>query len=324
VVRSLLALAVVSSTWLAGAVAPSSVAAATCGPAPAGQLAVHVVVDRGSGTPAVSCVIMSPGREGTGLRALQAHHTVRLEGGFVCAIGGQPATGCATNPSAGTAYWSYWHATPGGSWEYSQVGAGGFRLSAACSIEGWVWSSSPATAAPPRVGPGALDCDPPRPAAPAPTPTPAPAAPSGGGDAGSGAAAGTPGSTASNGTPAPGSTPSTTTDPTGDDAARDATTGDGPEGPTAGSQGEGVGEDAASGDDDRGRAGSRGSAATSDGADEGAALAGEELAAGSGDAGAGGAPWGVLVGVVLVGAVGAAAVLRARRRGSPAADASTG
>lgn len=324
--RALLAVAAVSTTWLAGAVSPASVAAATCGPAPAGQLAVHVVVDRGSGTPALSCVIMSPGREGTGLRALQAHHTVRLEGGFVCAIGGQPATGCATSPSAGTAYWSYWHASPGGSWEYSQVGAGGFRLSAACAIEGWVWSSSPATAAPPRVSPSSLNCDPPRPPAPTPAPAPAPAAPSGGGDAGSSATGGTAGGTGSNGVPSPGSSPSTPTTPAGDAAVGDDTTREGADDPAPGPQDEA--DDPASGDDDRASAGSGGSAdtsgGTSGGTDDGDALAGEELAAGSGRAGAGGAPWGVLVGVVLVGAVGASAVLRARRRGSPAVDVPTG
>ena len=266
---------------------------------------------------------MSPGRDGTGLRALQAHHTVRLEGGFVCAIDGRPATGCATNPSSGTAYWSYWHAAPGGSWEYSQVGAGGFRLSAPCSIEGWVWSSSPATATPPRVSPGSLDCDPPRPAAPAPT-SPAPAAPTGGGgSAGAGVAGTVPaGGTGANGAPAPdGAAPPSDAPRSGggavaaaDDAASD---GGAAAVPGAGDREEAddAGRDA--GDDaDRVRSGTD-EPGDSARAGNGAEPAGDELAAATSGSEPGGAPWGVLIGTALVLAVGAAAVLRARRRAAP-------
>jgi hypothetical protein len=319
------AVALVAAAWTVGAVAPSEVAAASCGPAPSGKLAVHVVVDRGSGSPVRHCVLIAPGRDGTGLRVLQANHSVRLEGGFVCAIDGAPATGCATNPATGTAYWSYWHAAPGGSWVYSTVGAGGYRLSAPCSIEGWTWSSSPGAARPPRADPRSLDCNP----APPPTPAPPPATtPPASGPVGSngqsdgGPDASTPRTTGSTGTDGSrGAEPMTAIEPAG---AQPTTTVPGDEGADdRDDAGAAEGSDAEAGSDDRDVDGR-------DGADDGdgdgdrngdAAEGGEgsgELASAPGPDGSGGPPWGVLVAGVLVLTLGGAAAVRSRRREAPA------
>jgi hypothetical protein len=139
----------------AGAAGPSVSAAAVCGPAPSGKVAVMMVVDRGAATPSARCVTVAQGA--TGLDALRAAgHTVRLDGGFVCGIDGLPATGCGN--VAGSPYWSYWHAAPGGEWSYSRVGAGGYRLPTRCAVEGWVWSDPPSAEVAPRLAPPAVAC----------------------------------------------------------------------------------------------------------------------------------------------------------------------
>ncbi|MFN7148278.1 MAG: hypothetical protein ACK4V6_02235, partial [Microthrixaceae bacterium] len=161
---------------------PTPAAAAGCGPAPQGRVAVVVVVDRGGGAPSSRCVVVDHGS--TGLDALRAAgHQVRLDGGFVCAIDAQPATGCGNVP--GSPYWRYWHAAPGGAWDYSQVGAGGYRLPTRCAVEGWSWSDSPTSRTPPRIAAPAPTCEaapsttapPVRPATPSAPVQPAPAVP---------------------------------------------------------------------------------------------------------------------------------------------------
>jgi hypothetical protein len=107
-----------------------------------------MVIDQGTGTPSTRCAFVAQGSDG--LDALRATgHSVRLDGGFVCAIDGLPATGCGNIP--GSPYWRYWHAAPGGRWIYSQVGAGSYRLPSRCAVEGWVWSDSPSPDTPPRI-----------------------------------------------------------------------------------------------------------------------------------------------------------------------------
>jgi hypothetical protein len=139
--------------------APAS-ATATEGACPAGG-GVTVVVDFGDLGPG-SLIRCAPGTPANGIAALQ-------EAGFqvagsqkyglavACRIDGKPGPdveSCAGMPSA-TAYWSYWHAPAGGTWQSSQEGAqtakpvpGGF--------EGWAFArpkSANDLPAPPRVPP---------------------------------------------------------------------------------------------------------------------------------------------------------------------------
>ncbi|MDT7788994.1 MAG: hypothetical protein QOF58_7413 [Pseudonocardiales bacterium] len=65
--------------------------------------------------------------------------------GFVCTIKALP------NPCKKTAngpYWSYWHATPGGTWTYSASGAGGYDP-APGTVEGWAFGAGVAPGATP-------------------------------------------------------------------------------------------------------------------------------------------------------------------------------
>lgn len=168
------------------------------GPCP-DDTGVTVVVDFqqvGSGEVIVRC---SPSAAGTGLDALrgagfQVEGVRRWGDSFICRIEGAPAPAealpvqgddgyteaCIDTPPA-TAYWSYWHASNGGGWEYSQWGVKN-RSPIEGGFEGWSFSlnaradSNPA----PRYAPvrEALPVD--------PTPTDPGAsdpAPSGGGGA---------------------------------------------------------------------------------------------------------------------------------------------
>ncbi|SDD76131.1 hypothetical protein [Auraticoccus monumenti] len=139
---------------------------------------VTVVVDLralGGGT-VVRCAGDVAG--GTGLDALQAAgfdtEGVRRWGdAFVCRLHGRPGATeelavpgrsgyterCIDTPPA-TAYWSYWHATDGGSWTYSQQGLTQRRVVAG-GFEGWSFSLGSGDASAPGVTPV-------RPAAPEP------------------------------------------------------------------------------------------------------------------------------------------------------------
>ncbi|MHB1137393.1 MAG: hypothetical protein ACYC2O_00460 [Microthrixaceae bacterium] len=191
-------------TCLAWAAAASPAAAQGCGPAPSGQVAVALVVDDSTSAPSERCVVV--GGRATGYDVLiAAGHTLRIEMGFLCAIDGVPATGCGNRPDFNGAYWRYFHAAPGGSWSYSSVGGGGYRMPDRCAVEGWRFASSASEAVAPRPAPPAVTCEappatttPPPPAAPAPTAAP-PVAGSGGAVAGGAPGAGTP-----PGSPAPG------------------------------------------------------------------------------------------------------------------------
>ncbi|GIH03578.1 hypothetical protein Rhe02_16450 [Rhizocola hellebori] len=64
---------------------------------------------------------------------------------FVCRINGLPTAAtepCLNTPSA-SAYWSYWHATPGGTWSYSSAGASSYNP-APGTVEGWAFGSGAA------------------------------------------------------------------------------------------------------------------------------------------------------------------------------------
>ncbi|WP_247660672.1 hypothetical protein, partial [Micromonospora sp. D75] len=77
--------------------------------------------------------------------------TARWGLAFVCRINGKPTAAtepCVNTPPA-TAYWSYWHASSGGSWSYSTSGATGYNP-APGSVEGWSFGAGapPSIAAP--------------------------------------------------------------------------------------------------------------------------------------------------------------------------------
>lgn len=167
--RRFVAAALVASVTLAALTltgAPEA-SAATCGPAPAGKTAVVVVVDTGSSITS-RCVIVAEGTRGGDVLSA-AGFSMRVEGlGFVCALSGIPAQGCAQNdPSAD--FWSYWHATPGGNWNYSSAGAYTYRVSGRCAVQGWHYVPTTKRTAP-RMDPPAMNCA--IPSTPAPTTKP--------------------------------------------------------------------------------------------------------------------------------------------------------
>ncbi|MGZ3148209.1 hypothetical protein ACVDFE_40775 [Lentzea chajnantorensis] len=127
----------------------------------AGCDGVTVVVDfRGlGGGVQQGCAAGSPG---SGVAALAAagfsYAYASRQQGFVCRINGRPGTDtdrCVTTSPA-TAYWSYWHASAGGSWSYSNQGAATY-VPARGSVEGWAFGAGEQ----PGIAP---------PAAPAPQP----------------------------------------------------------------------------------------------------------------------------------------------------------
>lgn len=80
------------------------------------------------------------GNPATGTAALEAAGlatTRDAKGQFICTIGGYPQT-C---PTSYDKFWNYYHATPGGSWEFYQVGSDSSKPQAG-SIEGWCFGSS--------------------------------------------------------------------------------------------------------------------------------------------------------------------------------------
>ncbi|MCI3934644.1 hypothetical protein [Streptomyces sp. AN091965] len=121
---------------------------------------VTVVVDfrELGGTTLVRCAV---GSQRTGLAALkdagiQVTGTNRWGESFVCRLEGRPNADrepCVDTPPA-KAYWSYWHASNGGRWTYSQYGAT-YRTPPKGSFEGWSFSldRDQGEAPAPRVAP---------------------------------------------------------------------------------------------------------------------------------------------------------------------------
>ena len=198
------------------AVAAPAAEAAAC----SGSSGVTVVVDFGSlgGGVQTGC---AGGDPASGLAALSAaghgYTFVPRQIGLVCQIDARP------NPCNGaptTAYWSYWHATRGGSWSYATVGAGGYNPQPG-TVEGWAFGAGgrpgiapPAAPAPPPPAPKPTTEPAPRPSAqPPPAPAPARGSAAGGGEARGGA----PGSAARSTSRSPARTttpPSTSAGPT--------------------------------------------------------------------------------------------------------------
>lgn len=108
---------------------------------------VKVVVDFAAlgGGVQTGCTSIDPA---TGIQALNnagfPTTFVPRQTGFVCTIKGLPNP--CTMPTT-SAYWSYWHATPGGTWTYSGSGAGSFDP-APGTVEGWAFGAgtAPSTA----------------------------------------------------------------------------------------------------------------------------------------------------------------------------------
>jgi hypothetical protein len=201
------------------AVAAPAAEAAAC----SGSSGVTVVVDFGSlgGGVQTGC---AGGDPASGLAALSAaghgYTFVPRQFGLVCQIDARP------NPCNGaptTAYWSYWHATRGGSWSYATAGAGGYNPQPG-TVEGWAFGAGgrpgiapPAAPAPPPPPPKPTTRPAPRPSA---QPPPAPAPPSGSAAAGGEARGGPPGSAAGSPSRAPARTttaPPTSAGPTATD-----------------------------------------------------------------------------------------------------------
>lgn len=138
---------------VAALVAPVVVAPVVlAGPAQAarcsGTSGVSVVVDlKPFGKPlAVRC---APGDPASGLAALTGagftYGFVPRQPGFVCRINAKPDP---CNGAPATAYWSYWHAVPGGTWTYSTKGAGTYDPRPG-TVEGWAFGAGK----PPSVKP---------------------------------------------------------------------------------------------------------------------------------------------------------------------------
>lgn len=85
----------------------------------------------------------------TGLAALKTagftYSFVPRQPGFVCTINALPNP--CTKPTT-SAYWSYWHAKPGGTWTYSTSGAGSYDP-APGTVEGWAFGAGVAPGATP-------------------------------------------------------------------------------------------------------------------------------------------------------------------------------
>jgi hypothetical protein len=109
----------------------------------AGMVHVAIVVDPGTGS-TVSAVCVPAGARDNGATLL-ATRAARLgtppprynAAGLLCAIDGFPQSGCGERTSAHYAYWSYFH-SQGGTWEYSSSGPASRRVDPG-TVEGWRW-----------------------------------------------------------------------------------------------------------------------------------------------------------------------------------------
>ncbi|MGH3158356.1 MAG: hypothetical protein ACRDNF_17530 [Streptosporangiaceae bacterium] len=93
------------------------------------------------GTIEVAC---DTGKPKTGLAALTGagfHYAfVKKYPGFICRIDGLPDP---CNGAPASAYWSYWHAPQGGSWKFSDKGAGDYDPKQG-SVQGWAFGADKA------------------------------------------------------------------------------------------------------------------------------------------------------------------------------------
>lgn len=178
----------------AGLLVPSTVTAPPAA-ATTACATVTVVVDFASlgGGSATRCSIRDPS---SGIEALEKAGfsvTPVYNEAFVCRIDGKPASDPCRQTPPSNAYWSYWHAKPGGSWVWSSKGAGTYDP-APGSVEGWAFGAGKPPSTPP----------------PAPRPAPTTAAPhpsaTSGGTSGGGTSSGSTGAHST--APRPGAHPS--------------------------------------------------------------------------------------------------------------------
>lgn len=260
-------------------------------------------------------------------RAGIAYQTTVRFPGFLCRIAGKPDTDPCIDASPASAYWSYWLAPRGGTWCYSNWGAGN-RTPPPGTVEGWSFSldkTSEATPAPRTPPPAPLagnpptplaaaDCDPThlptpptttRPPSPPTSRPPSPTSPA-------------PPTTATGGVPPSSAPPATDggtspTGPTGSPTSPGEPTGGGDSGTTTDTGPGDAAEPDGSLDDGVGGAGSR-----SEGGEDDVALA-PDPALDLGDPGTGsGSPTALLVGAALIAAVAGAGWFTTRRRRPPA------
>lgn len=171
--RLLTAVIVTAGSTLAPA--DPATAAGRAGYCPDGN-GVTVIVDfqELGGSTIIRCAV---GDQATGHAALKnagisITGTVRWGESFICRIEGRPTAAeepCIDTPPA-SAYWSYWHASDGGTWTYSQRGVTA-RKPPLGSFEGWSFAKNrtASTSPPPRIAP----------VRPAPPPPPSPKPPPG-------------------------------------------------------------------------------------------------------------------------------------------------
>jgi hypothetical protein len=131
---------------------------------------VTVVVEYGEAASiSIGCAAGDPT---TGLEALRSvgHRFSFLprQPGFVCTIDNRPDP-CNNAPA--DAYWSYWHARPGGSWSYGTSGAGTYAPPRG-SVDGWSFGSGkpPSLRPPASAGSGTTASGTTASSAPAPNP----------------------------------------------------------------------------------------------------------------------------------------------------------
>jgi hypothetical protein len=185
--------------------APSAEASAACD-------GVTVRVER-SGSVRDRC---APGSPRNGLYALREagyrYTEVPGQPGMVCTIDGHPEP---CNGAPADAYWSYWHAEAGAtSWTYATRGAAS-RTPAKGSHEAWVFGAG----APPSAPPPAPPAEPAPEPSPSPSPSPSPTTPprGSGGGGGAGGSSG-PGGSSPGAGPGGGSGSGGATAPRGSDA----------------------------------------------------------------------------------------------------------
>jgi hypothetical protein len=140
----LLTAALLAAGLVAAETSPRAAHAAAC----SGTSGVTVVVDFTAfgGAVEVECATGDPA---SGLAALTAagfsFSFVPGFPGFVCRIDGLPDP---CNGAPATAFWSYWHAEPGGTWTFSTSGAGTYDP-APGTVEGWAFGAGD----PPGISP---------------------------------------------------------------------------------------------------------------------------------------------------------------------------
>lgn len=140
-VRALLAAGLV----LGGGVAsPAPATAAAC----SGTSGVTVVVESTAGT-STRC---APGDPASAWAALtgSGHGVTPVQRfpGAICRIDGYPASDPCVNMPPSSAYWAFFHASRGGSWTYSQVGAASYDP-APGTVVGFRFGSGSAPSTPP-------------------------------------------------------------------------------------------------------------------------------------------------------------------------------